>query len=169
MKFLFAVLVFFLTISLTIKTIASNSTEESTCKPETATECNKSGLEHSVDTKDHSAHLNSLFPQKEKNSAVSSRPAPVELLAPKFLSKNTGRVKLVWSEVTGADLYHIHVARDPNFKWIIVNEHNLKQTYYELPELESGKRYYWRIAALNTTNDPSYIKSDFTSSAFDIK
>ena len=115
---------------------------------------------------DLNKEMNSLFPEKPKNSKVSARPPSVELTGPKFLAKVSGEVKLEWKPTAGADSYHIQVATDPNFKWLVVQDQAVKDTAYGFSKGEPGKKYYWRVAAFNSKNDSMYTKSNFSGSVF---
>lgn len=115
---------------------------------------------------DLATRMNSLFPEPQKNSRIASRPPTVELTGPKFLSKVSGDVKLEWKPTAGADSYHLQIATDPNFKWLVVQEQSLKETGYGFSKGESGKKYYWRVAAISSKNDSMYTKSNFAGSVF---
>ncbi len=115
---------------------------------------------------DLSTEMNSLFPEKQKNLKVSTRPEVVELTTPKFLSKVAGEIKLEWKPTLGADSYHLQVATDPNFKWLVVQDQAIKATGFNFTKAEAGKKYYWRVAAYNSRNDSMYTKSNFSSSVF---
>ena len=115
---------------------------------------------------DLNKEMNSLFPEKQKNSKVSARPPSVELTGPKFLAKVSSEVKLEWKPTAGADSYHLQVATDPNFKWLVVQDQSVKDTAYSFSKGEPGKKYYWRVAAFNSKNDSMYTKSNFTGSVF---
>jgi hypothetical protein len=58
------------------------------------------------------------------------------------------------------------VATDPNFKWIVAEDHFVKTNTFEFSKAEAGQKYFWRVAAYNTDNDSMYTKSNFTSSVF---
>ncbi|MBY0553089.1 fibronectin type III domain-containing protein [bacterium] len=169
MKFLIAAFVFFLTLGLTTKTIASEP-EAATCTPETTEKCADTNAAHGTHAKtghkDHSAEMNSLFPEKQQNPKLSVRPNVVEITAPKFLSKVTGPTKLEWKEARGANTYHVQVATDPNFKWLVAEDHLVKTNSFAFDKAEAGRKYFWRVAAYNTDNDSSFTKSNFTSSVF---
>lgn len=111
--------------------------------------------------------MNSLFPQKEQNPAVSVRPSVVKLTSPKFLAKVSGATaKLEWTAANGASAYHVQVATDPNFKWLVANELWVKGTSFEATQLEADKNYYWRVAAVKGENESMFTKSLFVNSAF---
>lgn len=125
---------------------------------------------HEQNSSHHNAlseKMNSLFPQKSKNADLSSSPSSVTLNSPAFLAEIKGSsTKLQWKEVSGATQYHVQVATDPNFKWLVTNNHFVKTNSLEITELESGKNYYWRVASVNSQNDSMFTKSLFTSSVF---
>ena len=178
MKLFLAVFVFFLTLSLTYKV---SSAENESCTATATEKCapNKSEAHESKHAAQHSGHgehnelskkMNSLFPEKQKDLAFSDRPAVVKLASPKFLEVISGpTAKLNWSPVDRATNYHVQVATDPNFKWLVANEHWVKETTFEVSKLEPGKRYFWRVASFKDDNLVSHTKSLFVSSAFDTK
>jgi hypothetical protein len=113
--------------------------------------------------------MNSLFPTKQPNPEKAARPATVETKSPAFLTTvGPGAVKLEWTPATNATAYHLQVASDPNFKWLVVNEKFVRETTYTL-KAEAGKRYFWRVAGFNGDNNSMYTKSNFVSSAFNVK
>ncbi len=155
MKLVVALFVFILAMSLSFE-----STAEGT----------DAGADHAAGHGDLSTKMNSLFPEKQKNPAVALPPQQTKLVAPKFLSSvPAGAVKLQWSETSGATDYHVQVATDPNFKWILVNEYFAKGTSLDFATAEAGKRYFWRVAAVKSENISIHTKSLFVSSAFDAK
>ncbi len=155
MKLVVALFVFILAMSLTIESIAEGA---------------KAGAGHGSGHGDLSEKMNSLFPEKQKNPAESARPLLTTLVSPKFLTMlPAGTVKLQWAETAGATNYHVQVATDPNFKWILLNDYWAKGTALNFPNAETGKRYFWRVAAVKQTNISMHTKSLFVSSAFDTK
>lgn len=105
-----------------------------------------------------------------------------ELIGPENLSLLTSvQPKLTWNLAPMATDYWVQVSEDPSFKTLTVNKYHLKydqqgnmieymeganyldpknyKSYcYQITpdeELESGKRYFWRVAAINpmTTSD----------------
>lgn len=154
MKFVFAALVFILALSIVPKTLAAEQ---------------KAAAGHG--DQDHKEKLgktmNSLFPQKQKDSSHSTSPTVVKLTSPKFLAKVSGTsTKLEWSAAEGATSYHVQVATDPDFKWLVANELSVKGTSFEATQLEADKNYYWRVAAVKGENDSMFTKSLFVNSAF---
>lgn len=175
--------VFLLTLALTFKVTANptvNSNE--TCTAESKENCHQSnGKSHGANhgnamSSEHekeeklSKEMNSLFPQKQKDPSASQRPAIVQLMTPKFLEViSSSSAKLNWKVESGATNYHVQVATDPNFKWLVADDHWVKGNTYEVTKLEASKRYYWRVAAVNDGNISMYTKSLFVNSAFDTK
>ena len=168
MNYLIATFVFFLTLGLSTTTIAE--THETTCTPESKQCAGAEVKAHGETENELAVKMNSLFPEKKKNTALATKPTPVETMEPKFLAAvPAGAVKLVWSESKGTTEYHVQVATDPNFKWLLVNEKFVKGTNFDFAKAEAGKKYFWRVAAFNRGNDPYYMKSNFNSSAFTTK
>ncbi|MCC2679854.1 MAG: hypothetical protein K0R29_2430 [Pseudobdellovibrio sp.] len=181
MKFLVAVAAFIATIALTTQTLASNSTDHKsgTDKHDNSGMPVKGELETAKQNNEHNAHkaghgnlvekMNSLFPTKMPNHELAARPSTVEIKSPSFLGNvGAGPVKLEWNAVQGATNYHIQVATDPNFKWLVVNEKFLKENSYNFTA-EAGHRYFWRVASYKGDNANTFTKSNFVSSAFNVK
>lgn len=168
MKLLLAVGIFMITLALTIQSTAS--TPDTACSAHNANDakCLAEQNAHGAKAEHHdpSAKMNSLFPEKHPIEKMAIQPSSVELTAPKFLSKVNGSAKLQWKESKGANAYHIQVATDPNFKWLVAEEHLLRATSFEFTKIEAGKKYFWRVAAYNSENESSFTKSNFTSSTF---
>lgn len=111
-----------------------------------------------------------LFPQPKMNKSKSTPPKKTELLEPAFMAQIGGAsVTLKWNAVDTAENYHLQVATDPNFKWLKVDDNFVKRPSYDLSQLEAGKTYYWRVAAVKNSNDPMYIKGPFEVSSFETK
>ncbi len=107
-----------------------------------------------------------LYPPTVKNAEKSTAPAPPQLQHPEFMAKVPTATNLKWAASETADVYHLQVATDANFKWLQVDDHNVKQTEFSLKNLEPGKKYYWRVAAWKNGNMPGTNKSFFASSSF---
>ncbi len=158
MKVVLALFVFFLAAGLTFKSIAEEH------------QVVNHKIQHGGGHSELSDRMNSLFPEKQKNPAVSARPEQTTLAEPKFLAKvPAGTVQLKWSETAGATNYHVQVATDPNFKWLVINDHWIKTNSFDFIAAEAGKRYFWRVASVKNDNISMYTKSLFVSSAFDSK
>lgn len=191
MKFLVAVAAFIATIALTTQTLAKvkpghkdtiSKTEKVVpvatpaaqeekaheAAPEASHEAQASA-EHGGGHGDLNTKMNSLFPTKMPNPEMKVRPSVVEIKSPSFLSSvGAGPVKLEWNEAKGATNYHLQVATDPNFKWLVVNEKFVKETNYNF-SADAGKRYFWRVASYNGDNTSMFTKSNFVNSAFNTK
>lgn len=111
--------------------------------------------------------MNSLFPEPQAQPAKREVPAKPELSAPAYFSEIKGdKTALSWKAVPGADEYHVQVATDPNFKWLVADVHHYKETSFEATGLEAGKHYFWRVAAVKSNNWSTWRKSFFASSMF---
>jgi hypothetical protein len=172
MNLFVAIFVFFLTLGMTVKTLAKDPSSE-TCTAAEATTCadehKKSGGHHGGHG-DLDAKMNSLFPEKQASKSLSQRPAQVQLQSPAFRAKVPGtEVQLSWQSVSGADTYHLQVATDPNFKWLVINDAFVKEPVYNFASAQAGTRYFWRVASWNSKNDSGYTKSNFSTSHFETK
>ena len=115
-----------------------------------------------------SEKMNSLFPPKQAQAEKRDVPAKPELAAPAFFAKVAGdKTNLEWKAVAGADEYHVQVATDPNFKWLVANEYHHKATSFEVTGLEAGKQYFWRVAAVKDNNWTTFRKGFFAQSMFE--
>ncbi|MBC7420862.1 MAG: fibronectin type III domain-containing protein [Bdellovibrio sp.] len=171
MKFVLAAFVFFLALGFTAKSVASAPEVCSAEKTENCTSTEKDHTEHTGPAVDHHAKLskemNSLFPEKQKNPTVTARPATVKLTSPKFLASiSEPTAKLEWSAADGATSYHVQVATDPNFKWLVANDYKVKTTSFEIANLEADHKYFWRVASIKDENEVMFTKSLFVSSVF---
>lgn len=125
----------------------------------------------SVSANEGEAHaFTNFYPPKKANADKVAVPAKPELVAPAFDAQITAtETALSWKAVQGADHYYVQVATDPNFKWIVNEDKMFAGTEFKAKGLEKGKRYYWRVSAMKTSNEPSYLKSYFETSAFEVK
>lgn len=115
-----------------------------------------------------------LFPPKKADKSMTTRPEKPELLEPAAMSEVKGdKVTLKWKEGTGATSFHLQVATDPNFKWIVqermIDEKQklFTETSFELTDLKPDQHYYWRVASLRTSNNAGYVKGEFSKSMFE--
>lgn len=105
--------------------------------------------------------------QPEVNAAKATPPAAPKLVSPEALQKIAGtNVTLTWEAVEGADAYHLQVATDPKFKWLVLDEKFFPQTSAQPAGLEVGKNYYWRVAAWKNGQEWGANKSYFSTSSF---
>jgi hypothetical protein len=113
------------------------------------------------------ANLN-LFPPPQADTGKVKRPSKPDLLEPAYRAQINGdHVTLKWTSVASADAYHLQVATDPNFKWLVVNQSVMKGNSFEVKDLQKSSHYFWRVAALKTDNDPTYMKGWFSLSTFE--
>jgi hypothetical protein len=161
MKILISVLAFAMTLAFSMKSIAAETEHGSTASSE-------HGTEHGGGHGGLAAKMNALFPEKEANPAKRAVPAKPELVAPAYFSAiKTDKTNLEWKAVEGADQYHVQVATDPNFKWLVANDQAVKVTNFEVTGLEAGKHYFWRVSAVRSDNWNTFRKSFFAMSMFE--
>lgn len=111
-----------------------------------------------------------LFPTPMANLDKSKMPEKVKLLTPAFASAISGAsTELKWNATSGQNSYHVQVAKDPNFKWLLVDTPLYKSTSLAVSGLEPGMHYYWRVAATAEGNWPSTLKGPFSVSMFQTK
>jgi hypothetical protein len=117
---------------------------------------------------EHGANLN-LFPPKQADVSRAQRPAKPQLTEPTYKAKVSGdAVTLKWQPVAMADSYHVQVATDINFKWLISDEWKVSGNFFEQKGLEKGKTYYWRVAGVKSDNVPTRMKGWFTVNTFTV-
>lgn len=111
--------------------------------------------------------MNALFPPKQEQPAKHDVPAKPELVSPAYFSEIKGdKTSLQWKAVNGAEEYHVQVATDPNFKWLVANDYHVTGTSFEATGLEAGKHYFWRVAAVKPNNWSTFRRSYFAMSMF---
>jgi hypothetical protein len=111
-----------------------------------------------------------LFPQPQPNATVTMTPEKPSIVEPAFFAAHpSDTIILKWKASNTATHYHVQVAKDANFKWLILDNATVAKTEVEVSKLEKNKHYYWRVAAVNSKNDPSYTKSVFAASMFETK
>lgn len=172
MKFLFGLLAFAVGLFISIESLANSPEAAPISAPGGSPDSHLTSPVqqngHGQQNGGHERDNTSLFPPKKPNKSLSTQPPPAELLEPATMSKVGGSsVTLKWQPVAGAESYHLQVATDPNFKWLKAEENLYKKTSYELTNLEPGKHYYWRVASVNSGNNPGMTKSDFVKSMFE--
>ena len=196
MKYIGALVVFILALSLNLKSVAEEASavdsatiDSATCSKESPDclktekvenkssemkhEGHEAGAEHAEKDWSHLRHeqISAIFPQKMKNPAVVVRPDKVKLSSPKFLSKISGNTaKLEWTAAQGAKTYHVQVSPDAGFNnrsVYVLDNKEVAGTSVEVTNLEPGKKYFWRVAAVNEDQASMYTKSVFVSSAFE--
>lgn len=112
--------------------------------------------------------MNALFPQPKADPNKRAVPEKPELAGPANFAKITGdKVTLQWKAVEGAEEYHVQLATDPNFKWLVANEYHVKATSFDASGLEAGKHYYWRVSAVKPNNWSTFRRSYFAGAMFE--
>lgn len=97
-------------------------------------------------------------------------PGNIEIIEPQALSKISGTtVTLKWKPAKGANVYHLQVATDPRFKWLVTENHNVSGESFEVSNLQQGQQYFWRVAGRAPENDASWTKGFFATSSFEVK
>jgi hypothetical protein len=118
--------------------------------------------------KDLSAEMNALFPKPLPNMALSTPPAKPELESPPYFQKLSDlKVTLKWKAAEDASVYHVQVATDPNFKWLVKEEQLFSGNTLEVAGLDAGKHYFWRVAGVKPGNKNGHIKGAYASSMFE--
>ena len=70
-------------------------------------------------------------------------------------------VNLFWERVEGANIYHLQVSTDSEFKTVEVEERR-KENFYYLNPKDTDTRYYWKVKAEDNTKLTSeYSKTNF--------
>lgn len=111
-----------------------------------------------------------LFPPKVADHSLAVRPAQAVLLEPKALATFSAKtVTLKWNQIPTADHYVVQVATDPNFKWPVSVNWNVKDTSFEVKDLQANQWYYWRVAGVKSDNNAGYTQGFYTSSSFEVK
>lgn len=152
MKILVSVLAIALTFALTSKSLASEEAHGE----------GHGGHEQLAEK------MNSLFPPKQADMEAQKIPAKPELSSPAYFTAVKGdTVKLEWKAAQGAQVYHVQVATDANFKWLVAEDQTHKETSFEVTKLEAGKHYFWRVASVRPDNWKTFRKSFFASSMFE--
>jgi hypothetical protein len=114
-----------------------------------------------------SGEMNKLFPPLQPVAGLAVEPEKTKLESPAYFAKvSASEVTLKWSAVEGADFYHLQLATDPNFKWLVANEFAVKDTSFQAKGLEAGKHYYWRVLSVKDNNAQTHRKSAFATSMF---
>ena len=110
---------------------------------------------------------NEIFKQPVANKDLSQFPAQSQILEPCFLSQVKGtEVTLKWKAVEGVK-YHLQVATDPNYKWLVANEPLVNFTEYALKDLKPNQQYFWRVFTQKPDNQRGYTKGLAVGSEFE--
>jgi len=142
MKFLVSLVIFASTLALTAQSVASNA--------------------------DLEREMNALFPPPQPDLTLAQSPAKPSLESPTYYQKVApGAVTLKWKESAETPSFHIQVATDPDFKWLVKEEHLFKGNTLEISGLEASKHYFWRIAGIKSNNKNGHTKGPYASSMFE--
>ncbi|WP_413558914.1 fibronectin type III domain-containing protein [Bdellovibrio sp. HCB209] len=112
--------------------------------------------------------MRELFPEKPVDEMAQTIPAKPELTSPDYFAAIKGEtVTLKWKEAKDAQEYHVQVATDANFKWLVADDQHVKATTFDVTKLEAGKHYFWRVASVRPNNWSTFRKSYFAMSMFE--
>lgn len=108
-----------------------------------------------------------LFPTKQQDVAKKERPAKPKLSEPGYKTVvKSDSVVLKWENVETANAYHVQVATDPAFKWLVSDNWNVTGNSFEQKELKPGTSYFWRVAAIRSANEATFMKGWFSVNTF---
>lgn len=127
--------------------------------------------DHESGHKEEKSHKdwNEVFKQPVGNEALAQAPEKTQIIEPTFLAPITGsEVTLKWTPVVGVK-YHLQVATDPNFKWLVMDEALVTYTEYNLKNITAGQQYFWRVYTQKPENNNSYTKGPAVSSSFEVQ
>lgn len=163
MRWLFALVVFAL--------IVSGAAFDSLAAEEAHTDADHQEETHHAEGGHGSDHHATIgVPQPQADLEKSRLPGKIELLEPKALVQVSGTEALLkWKPVEGAEVYHVQVAKDPRFKWLVSENHNVNGDSYSVSGLEPGQQYFWRVAGRRPGNIAGWTKGLYSSSSFETK
>ncbi len=142
MKFLVSLVIFATTLALSVQSVASSEEIE--------------------------REMNALFPPPQPDLALAQAPTKPELESPTYYQKIApGSVVLKWKTAAETPAYHVQVATDANFKWLVKEEHLFKGASLDISGLEAGKHYFWRVAGVKPNNKDGHTKGPYASSMFE--
>ncbi|HPI40377.1 MAG TPA: fibronectin type III domain-containing protein [Pseudobdellovibrionaceae bacterium] len=117
---------------------------------------------------DKATKMANVLRQPVSDPLLSQIPQAPTLVSPVAYSQvSTESVTLKWNPSEGANEYHLQVASDVNFKWLIQDQPFVVGTEATL-NLSKGKNYFWRVAAVKSDNKTTHRKSNFSNSTFEI-
>jgi hypothetical protein len=94
--------------------------------------------------------------------------APPLLVAPATGTVGLGLppVTVRWNELSGATSYHLQVSQNLGFSTTLLDRTNVTGASFDIEGLELQKRYYWRVSAMNGTQEGTFsTKWNFTTGA----
>ena len=87
------------------------------------------------------------------------------LINPPAAAAVTVTPSLDWSDVIGADSYHLQIASNASFTTIVRNITGIATSTYVPAALSNSTTYYWRVATVNVAGESPWSSSrDFTTS-----
>jgi hypothetical protein len=89
--------------------------------------------------------------------AIRARPEPPLLLSPSPGASVAGSGELAWTELTGAPLYQVQVARDVRFADLVLDRAGVKGNRLPMDAAWVPGTYYWRVATMR----PEGVKAPF--------
>jgi len=89
--------------------------------------------------------------------AIRARPEPPLLLSPTSGASVAGAAELAWTELSGAPLYQLQVARDAGFADLVLDRSGVKGNRLPMDSAWVPGTYYWRVATLR----PEGVKTPF--------
>jgi len=75
---------------------------------------------------------------------------------------NPLKIRLEWESNPSAESYIIQISNSNTFTSYVVHQLNIKDTFLEIPNLDSGKRYYWKVVAVNRSGNGPFSPSHNT-------
>jgi hypothetical protein len=97
----------------------------------------------------------------DPNSSTTGPPAPVDLVPSNGAVGISTNATLSWTAVNGATSYDIYFGTSPSPPFLA----NTTATSYNLPSLNPGTTYYWRVVAKNSTGSSNSGILSFITSA----
>ena len=114
------------------------------------------------------AHAGPGIPQPQPILHLGQPPKPPTLVSPAPLSViNSKTVELQWTKEPEAFTYHVQVAKDPMFKWLIHEHHEVKDNRYLVTDLPTGQ-VFWRVFSQKPQNQAGLWKSPAAWSSFEV-
>ncbi len=119
---------------------------------------------------ENKAKLSVGVKQPDPVRAKATLPGKIVIVEPQALSKVSGTtVTLKWKPSVGATVYHVQVATDPRFKWMVTEDSWVSAESFEVANLQAGQQYFWRVAGRAPDNDPSWTHGYFAASSFEVR
>ncbi|MFZ6754117.1 FecR domain-containing protein [Undibacterium sp. Dicai25W] len=95
-----------------------------------------------------------------KAFTLKARPEPPFTVQPKNKIRND-KTDFVWTEASNAESYHLQVAKDDQFKDIVLDQSNLKDVQFSSDAIKAGN-YFWRIATVVIQKDGKSDQGPFS-------